>query len=273
MTEPVPPGPPPAAVPPPPPPTPPDSPRAPSANDGGRAGRYLNLVIVPALCLAALVLMYTRLSREIDDLRESQRQLGNEIASMRRTPLIDISDAPVRGDEDAVVTLIEYSDYECPFCIKYFLETLPRINADYVDTGRIKYVFRDFPVDELHPAAIKAHEASRCAREQGRFWEMHARLFSPPGTHETAALEALAREVGLDMDRFGECLASGRTNEDIRAVAGQAVSLGASGTPSFFVGLHDPATGQVRVLRGITGAQPYEVFQQTIDLVLEQAGR
>jgi protein-disulfide isomerase len=254
--------------------TPPPARTAPDAPTA-RAGMlpYVTLLVVPVLCLGALWLVYSRLSGDIAELRESQRQLTSEIAALRRTPMIDISNAPVRGSEDAVVTLIEYSDYECPFCIKYFIETLPRLDAEYVQTGRLRYVFRDFPVDELHPAAIKAHEASRCAGEQGRFWEMHGRLFSPPGTHGTDALEAHARDVGVDMSRFSECLGSGRTVDDIRRVANEAVGLGASGTPSFFLGLHDPATGQVRVIRGITGAQPYEVFQQTIETLLAQAGR
>lgn len=241
------------------------------AGAGSKTVSHLNLIVVPALCLAALAFMYTRLDTRIEALRESQRQLAAEIASMRRTPLIDIAGAPARGSADALVTLIEYSDYECPFCIRYANDTRPRIEEEYVQTGRLRYVFRDFPVDELHPAAIRAHEASRCALEQGRFWELHVTLFSPPGTHGDDQLRERARDAGLDMSRFEACFASGRTVADIRRTASEAASMGASGTPAFFLGLYDPATGQVRILRGITGAQPYEVFQQTIDLLLQQA--
>jgi predicted DsbA family dithiol-disulfide isomerase len=123
---------------------------------------------------------------------------------------------------------------------------------------------------ELHPAAIRAHEASRCAGEQDRFWQMHTRLFSAPGTHGDDQLRARAQDAGLDLSAFDECLASGRTTADIRQVGNQAMTMGASGTPAFFLGVYDPALGQVRVLRGISGAQPYEVFAQTLDLLLQQ---
>lgn len=232
--------------------------------------RNLNLIVVPALCLGALILMYSRLSGDIRDLQVSQLQLVSEVASLRRTPMLDLAAAPSRGGDDALVTMVEFSDYECPFCIKYFQEILPRIEENYISTGRIRYVFRDFPVDELHPAAIRAHEAGRCAGEQDRFWEMHTRLFSAPGTHGDDMLRARAGETGLDLTAFDECLGSGRTTADIRRVGGLAVSMGAAGTPAFFLGLYDPALGQVRVLRGISGAQPYEVFAQTIDLLLQQ---
>lgn len=249
----------------PPTPAPQTAPTAP-----GATLRNLNLIVVPALCLGALGLMYTRLSSEIQDLQVSQRQLVSEVASLRRTPLIDLANAPTRGNQDAVVTMVEFSDYECPFCIKYFQEILPRIETDYIATGKIRYVFRDFPVDELHPAAIRAHEASRCADEQDRFWQMHTRLFSAPGTHGDDQLRARAQDAGLDLTAFDECLASGRTTADIRQVGNQAMAMGASGTPAFFLGVYDPALGQVRVLRGISGAQPYEVFAQTLDLLLQQ---
>lgn len=256
-------------------PEPPDeAPAGGSAPESGsRVLAHLNLIVVPALCLAALGFMYQRLSGDIAELRESQRQLVAELASMRRTPLVDLSNAPMQGREDALVTLIEYSDYECPFCIRYSTETRPRIFEEYVDTGRIRYAFRDYPVDELHPQAIKAHEASRCALEQGRFWEMHPRLFSASGTHSDEALRALAAEVGLDMAAFDECYASGRSLGDIRRTADEALNMGGNGTPAFFLGLYDPAVGQVRILRGITGAQPFEVFAQNIELLLQQAGQ
>lgn len=251
--------------------TTPDAP--PPASSGSKVLTHLNLIVVPALCLGALAFMYSSLSSEIDALRESQRQIVSEMASMRRTPLVDLSTAPMRGNADAVVTLIEYSDYECPYCIRYSNETRPQIFADYVETGRIRYSFRDYPVDELHPAAIRAHEASRCALEQDRFWDLHPQLFSAPGTHGDDALRALADEAGLDMAAYDECFASGRSVADIRRTANEAAGMGANGTPAFFLGLYDPAVGQVRILRGITGAQPYEVFAQNIELLLQQAGQ
>ena len=226
--------------------------------------------IIPVLCLAGFGLGYLHLHGELVDIRESQRQLAEEVAGMRKTPVIDVRGAPARGPADAVVTLIEFSDYECPFCIAHFNGTGKTIEAEYITTGKIRYVFRDLPIDDNHPEAIRAHIAARCADEQGRFWEMHNRLFTAPGTHKPADLTARAGEVGLDLTAFQSCVDSGRPTEDIRRVAAIATGFGAAGTPVFFLGLRDPATDQVRILHGITGAQPYETFKKTLDDLLSR---
>ena len=231
------------------------------------AGVAVGLAVASAV---AVGVVYRELGGEIEALRESQRMMTAEIASMRRVPVIDVAAAPFKGSETAVVTLIEYSDYECPYCIAHFQKTMPEIEEKFVKTGRIRYVFKDFPVDENHPEAIRAHEASRCAREQGRFWEMHTRLFSAPGTHSVEALAKTATDVGLDPNLYRLCVESGRTTADIRAVSQEAVSMGANGTPAFFFGLRDPATNQVRIMRAVSGAQPFSVFEQTIELIEKQ---
>jgi protein-disulfide isomerase len=136
----------------------------------------------------------------------------------------------------------------------------------------VRYVFRDFPIDTLHPEAMRAHEAAQCAAEQDRFWDLHYRLFSAPGTHTDAELEARATEAGLNLPEWRECLASGRTRAAIEASVATAEGLGASGTPTFLIGLRDQATGRIRIVRGITGAQPFEVFQQALDAILTQLG-
>jgi protein-disulfide isomerase len=212
-----------------------------------------------------------RLSTEMADLRESQRQLAAEVSRMRGSNLLDLGDAATRGSADAVVTLVEFSDYECPVCIKYTRDVLPQIEQAYIQTGLIQYVFRDFPIDQLHPAAMRAHEAARCAAEQERFWEMHYRLFSAPGTHTDDQLQARASESGLDVSAFSSCLDSGRTKPEVQQAINQAVGLGATGTPTFIVGIRDRTTGQIRMVRGITGAQPFAAFQQAIDSVLKDA--
>ena len=225
--------------------------------------------IVPVLCLAGFGIGYLHLHSEMVEIRESQRQLAEEVAGMRKTPIIDVRDAPARGPADAVVTLVEFSDYECPFCIAHFNGTAKTIDAEYVQTGKIRYVFRDLPIDDNHPEAIRAHIAARCAGEQGKFWEMHNRLFSAPGTHKPADLTARATEAGLDLTAFQSCVDSGRPTADIRRVAAIATGFGAAGTPVFFIGMRDPATEQVRILHGITGAQPFETFRKTLDELLK----
>lgn len=219
---------------------------------------------------AAAGLTWQRMSTEVAGLRQSVRALTAEVAGMRQSAILDVEGAPARGAEDAIVTLVEFSDYECPFCLKHFQETAPRLDADYIQTGKIRYVFRDFPIDELHPEAIRAHEAAQCAREQGRFWEMHNILFTGPNSHSSEALHDRAREAGLAIDAFTSCLASGRTTDGIRASAATAAGFGANGTPAFFLGFRDPATNQVRLVRAISGAQSFEFFQQAIDALLAE---
>lgn len=232
------------------------------------AGRVPWLLTIASLF--ALAAYSVHITRQVEDLRAQVDQLALELASGGELPTIDVAGAPRLGAEDAGVVLVEYSDYECPFCLRHVQQTMPRIEAEYVDTGRIQYVFRDFPIEQTHPDAIRAHEAARCADAQGAFWTLHRRLFSPPGTHSVPQLTQLAADAGLDRAPFEACLSAGTSLPDIRQLVAEAVNLGARGTPAFFVGVREPGTTQVRLLQRIEGAQPYEAFAQVIDRVLEQ---
>jgi len=232
------------------------------------AGRTLWLLMVAGLF--ALAAYSVHITRELNALRDQVNQLATQLTANAALPTIDIDGAPRMGSDDALVVLVEYSDYECPFCMRYVQQTMPRIESDYVDTGRIQYVFRDFPIEQTHPEAIRAHEAARCAVDQGVFWPIHRRLFSPPGTHTLPQLTQLASETGLDIGSFEACLSTRASLADIRRLVAEAVTLGARGTPAFFVGLREPGTTEVRLLQSIEGAQPYEVFAQAIDRVLDQ---
>jgi protein-disulfide isomerase len=228
------------------------------------------VVALPVVCLIAVAALWWQTRTELTAIRAEQRALAAALDDARGAAIIDVSGDPALGREDAVVTLIEFSDYECPFCVRHFTQTMPQIEAKYVRTGQIRYVFKDLPIDQLHPEAIRAHEATRCAAEQGKFWEMHTKMFSPAGTHLPAMLEARATEAGLALPAFRECVASGRATERVRADTAIAAKFGANGTPSFFVGLRDPETNRVRILQGISGAQPLSEFERVIDAVAAQ---
>jgi protein-disulfide isomerase len=219
---------------------------------------------VPILCLIAMLLFWNQTQRDIATLAENQRQLAADLDAARGLTTISVKGAPALGPADQVVTLVEFSDYECPFCIRHFTQTMDEIRTRLIDTGQIRYVFKDFPIDQLHPGAIRAHEASRCAAEQGKFWEMHARMFSAPGTHSDVGLEAHAAQAGLSAPAFAECLASGRTKADIASSISLAADLGATGTPSFFIGLRNPETDDVKIVSAVTGAQPFAAFEKAI---------
>jgi protein-disulfide isomerase len=251
-----------------------------------KSGRRSDVVAVAAvLALAIATATWFLGSRQIEELRgqlaslqDAHRELARQLTQGRKGDgtavgqTIDVAGAPARGRAEAVVTLVEFSDYECPFCIRHFQQTMPLIDQNYVKSGKVRYVFRDFPIDQNHPQAIRAHEAARCALEQNRFWDLHPRLFSPPGTHTPATLDARAKDAGLNEAAFTSCLASGRTTSDIRTTASVADSLGATGTPWFFVGIRDLKTDKIRVLKSIGGAQSYDQFAIALNAALKDAG-
>jgi protein-disulfide isomerase len=171
---------------------------------------------------------------------------------------VELAQAPVRGNPKAAVTILEFSDFQCPYCQRV-RPTMTRLREMYSD--RVRFAFRHYPLD-FHPLAQKAGEAAACAGEQGKFWEMHDRLWQSPGKLQVEDLKAHAQSLGLAAAEFASCLDSGRfaslVESDLRA--GQ--EYGISGTPAFFV------NG-----RPIVGAQPLEAFQQVIDDELARASR
>jgi protein-disulfide isomerase len=149
---------------------------------------------------------------------------------------------PYRGNPAAPVTLYEYSDFQCPFCARHFVQTEPALNENHVMAGQVKVVFRDFPIVELHPNAPGAHIASQCVAEQGAvyFWGMHDRLFESQGewggSPDPAPIFArLAEESGVDMTAFADCLLTGNKDIYVNAAIAEGRAAGVSGTPSFLV--------------------------------------
>jgi len=236
----------------------------PAPEPASQPPRVALLVAIAALLIAAVAWYQSHLA--LNEVREGR----TNAAAGQDAPRIPIAGAPSLGNATARVALVEFSDYECPYCIRHFQQTMPKISEAYVKTGRIRYVFRDWPVDQLHPESIRAHEAAHCAGEQKRYWEMHARLFGPAGSHTADRLLGLAREAGLDMDAFGRCVESRRSDDAIRETSQMAVSLGANGTPTFFIGVLDAGQNSVTVLKGLSGAQPYEVFARELDAALDR---
>jgi len=147
---------------------------------------------------------------------------------------------------------------------------MQKIKEKYIGSGKVKYVVMDFPLERIHPKALKAHEASNCAHEQGKYWEMHSRLFAAK-SFEVDDLKGYAQELGLDAAAFGECLDSGRYEKEIRKDMVEGRKAGVSGTPAFFFGLTEPGSSTIKVTRTIKGAQPYQVFEQMIEELLKKS--
>lgn len=169
------------------------------------------------------------------------------------------------GREDAPVTIVEFTDLQCPFCQRFATETFDRLREEYIDTGRVRFITRDLPIAQLHPHAERAARAARCAGEQGKFWELHFALVKNADRMTPAFISEQAQDVGLDMLSFIDCAESDRFQAEIEADIAEAGSLGINGTPSFVIGRTIPEG-----LEGvrIVGAQPYAVFDARIKALL-----
>ncbi len=179
---------------------------------------------------------------------------------------VSLDDDPVKGNPNAPVTVVEFSDFQCPFCSRFFTQTLPALQENYIDTGKIKLVYKDLPLDNLHPNARPAHIAAECADEQGKFWEYHDILFENQAEWNrlssiglSSQLNQYAADLGLQSASFEVCLNSPDIADEVNGDYLEAVSYGATGTPTFFIG--NEKDGFIKLV----GAQPYAVFQRAID--------
>jgi len=164
-------------------------------------------------------------------------------------------DDPVFGDANAAITIIEFSDYECPFCRRWHQEVWPQIQAQYGD--QVRLVYRDFPLYSIHPNAEPAAVAANCAGDQGRYWEFSDMLFNGSEVLSSDLYTSYAEKLNLDLNKFSTCVADAANKQEIEADFNYASELGVRSTPTFFInGL------------AVVGAQPFDVFQQIIDLEL-----
>ena len=180
-----------------------------------------------------------------------------------------------KGYQSAKLSLVDFEDYECPYCGKFFKETLLKIEKEYIESGKLKYYFKDFPL-AFHPHSRITAEAAECAGEQGKYWEMHDKLFEGnlSGYRERnldkylgkEAIERYAKEIGLDLEEFRKCLEEGRYSKEVEEDFEEGTELGVSGTPTFFIVLPDGTSYMV------VGAWPYDRFKEIIEDALSNAG-
>lgn len=186
---------------------------------------------------------------------------------------IDVAGAPFLGKADAAVTIVEFSDFQCPFCLRHVENVAPALKSAYVESGKVKYVAKEFPLESIHPAAIPAARAALCAAAQDRYWDMHDLIFTNQQKMRPRDFIGHAEALDLDTDDFEDCLDSEAVAQQVRDDLALGQQLGVQGTPSFFVGLTDPDNPDVVVASHfIRGAQPYRVFQETIESLLKEVG-
>lgn len=205
-------------------------------------------------------------SENFDNYASGNNAGSRDSAATTGSTDIPTENEPTIGDEDAPVTIIEFTDYQCPFCKKYGKEAFPKIKEEYIDTGKVKYVFKDFPVPSLgHDNAVKMAKAANCAGEQGMYVEMHDKLFeeqnkiSPQRTakFDASKIDTWAQEIGLNMEEYNSCMSKSSVEDEINADLSEGKNGGVQGTPTFFI------NGEKLV-----GAQPFTRFQDKIESAL-----
>lgn len=179
---------------------------------------------------------------------------------------ISIGDSPFMGSSNAPVTMIEFSDFQCPFCGRFFSQALPDIEKNYIDSGKVRLVYKHFPLENLHSNAMAAAIAAECANEQGKFWEYHNTLFENQTSWaqlsaiDTAkAFKQYASELGLDANSFNSCLDSGKYTDKVNKDQKDGSQYGVNGTPTFFIG--NDKKGYME----LDGDQPFSSFKKELD--------
>ena len=175
--------------------------------------------------------------------------------------------SPILGDSDAPVTLVEFGDYQCHFCNIFFHSTEDNILKNYVETGKVRMIFKDYNI--IGPDSVNASNGAHCANDQGLFWEYHDILYSNwtgenNGWASSKNLEKFAQEIGLDMETWSDCMTNGIHSKTILASNDDAKDLGITGTPAFFVIGPDGKTTR------IAGAQPFEVFENIFEAEIKK---
>jgi len=244
---------------------------------------FLAIVLSGALIAAAIYFglrngntSYNNNPKTEQTQNKDNKKQGNQPQEEDNSATVSVDDDAKKGNKEAKVAIVEFSDFECPYCHRYFKQTYSKIMKDYVDTGKVIYVFRDLPLYFHDPAATTEALAAECVHHSlgdAAYFKYHDKLFSNSKGNgagvEDGALKKWAEELGMSGSDFDKCLSEKKYQDEINKDSEDANSVGISGTPSFVIGIIDDkgnVTGEKLV-----GAQPYSVFKATIDKYLKQA--
>ena len=234
----------------------------------------------------------TELEEEVAALKEAQKEIQSELAEIRKlleagarpaaaqrpvgppfepTDLV-VGESATVGSNVAAVTMFAYSDYQCPYCQRHATTVMPQVVEQYVDSGKLRIVMREYPIEAIHPRAFAAAQSAVCAGKQGKYWEMHDAIFANQRALSEDDLKTHAGNLELDAAAFEACMADKEVENRIRSEIKEAQGMGINGTPSFVAGvtdLEDP--NQVNVTQYIRGAQQFDRFKSVVDQLLEEA--
>jgi protein-disulfide isomerase len=225
----------------------------------------IDLVMTVAVVCASVVVTWTALS-----IRSNSRRTQPESASVAQAAVamdaITMVTRTASRNGQPRLAIVEFSDFECPFCGQYARETWQDVNRELIQSGQITYVFRHFPLTTIHARALAASEAAECAGEQGHFWEMHRQLFSHQDALNRTDLIRYAAEVGLNLSRFHSCLADDAVKRRIREDQSEGRRLGVTSTPTLLFG-EIQSNGSIKLSRKLTSAQPFDLLKRSLESV------
>lgn len=235
------------------------SPRSNSSRQLHKANRNKKLPQIVYFALPVVFLFGLGVGYLVWGIGNESKQVNN-IEAREATPVrynVSVDDDPYLGPINAPVTIIMFSDYQCPFCQKWYLEVLQPLMQNF--KGKIRFVYRDFPLSSIHASATLTAEAADCASDQGKYWEYFNAVFSGTDSLSESTIQKYATAINLDLDLFNQCLSSRKYKDEVEGDYSYATALGVQSTPTFFV-------NGIPVI----GAQPYQVFENLVSQELSQ---
>ena len=209
----------------------------------------------------------TQIKQAVTDIHRTvvvERQAQAPAAANQALPDINITQTDiVVGNPDAPLVIVEYSDYQCPYCVRFNKDTFVKIKSTYIDSGKARYIFKDFPLD-FHDQAKPAAIASRCAHKQGKFMAVHNALFKDYRVLSDEKIRDIALTQGLNIEQFDRCLLSKSIAVDVEQDFTSAAEIGVTGTPTFVIGQYYVSGGQAKIKNAVrlVGAQPFSAFEK-----------
>ena len=193
--------------------------------------------------------------RQIRQLLEKEGERGAAAAPSRAK--LNLEGFQMLGSKDAPITVVEFTDYQCPFCQRFHTTVYGDLKKNFIDTGKVRFYSRDLPLDSIHPDAFRAAQAARCAADQGQYWKLRDMMGANPNKLDMESLLADAAELKMNVDAFRTCVQSQKYKEAVQTDVLEAMKIGAEATPTFVVGKSTPQGVDGEML---VGAQPYTEF-------------
>jgi protein-disulfide isomerase len=210
------------------------------------------------------------LRAEMGQLRKSVNEIHRAAVRPKAPPsptTVRLDGDAVMGSPDAKVAIVEFSDFQCPYCLRFHSNTFPQLKENYIDSGKVQYIFRDFPLKQIHPKAVEASVAANCGGLQGKYWEMHHGLFINQRRLGPELYNELATSTGLDLEAFEACMEDPEQVTEVEKDLAYGQSVGIRGTPHYFVGRIEG--DQIVDVKPLSGAQAYQAFANIIDPLLQ----